>query len=246
MPIERKPSSLLSPRQKLWSTVPYDSTWQEPQLPTFPRGLSTYEILLRFNRQLLDNHSVLDFGCGTTNLHQQLVQNHIQPQQVYMVDINPNLSKINPDIITLDGRDLQKRFSSQSINFIFALASTYQIPQDDRFNIFAQFCNIATTAIHIAPIYKPDFDFFSEHAPTQGFDIIACRPFTHSLRDTYAGRELIFEPESIDSYDKFTAKHPPEERIILPASSSPTVKIRFGTFNVDINHNSSYIILKNR
>ncbi len=163
-----------------------------------------------------------------------------------MVDINPKVREKNPDAITMDGRYLQSRFQPNSVDFAFALASTFQIPDNDRQKIFRQLLRMSRIAVHMGPIYRPDFDYLNRVAAQNQFDIIVCRPFVESTWDVMSHRQLVFKPVTIEDYNHFVRDYDTTTRIIPPKADKPTVHLRFGIFNVDIDKGSSYVILKKR
>lgn len=228
----------------VWSNRPYNPGSREHKQPPIPRHLGQYEILLRFNHRLFDGASVMDFGCGGTNLQQELRRAGITPRRVVMLDNDPSVRTRNPDVTVLEGTQILKKFDPRSIDFVLALASTYQIPLEERTKVFTQLLKVAKRAVHISPIYSPDYSFLAQTGLIEGFEVVACRPYASSLRDTLGQTEIIFEPATLKDYDDFKEKYPESTRIIPPLRESPIEHRRIFFHNLDIHTGSSYIVLK--
>lgn len=90
-------------------------------------------------------------------------------------------------------------------------------------------------ALHIAPIYQPDFDIFSNLVARMGFDMVACRPHQSKPR-------LI--PRSPEDYQAIMANYPENMRVIPPTGNGPIWKVRFFLRNLDMITGSSYLMLR--
>ncbi len=226
---------ILGLRDQFWSNQPYDAF--KPSLAAVTRNLFVYQTVLRFNPNLFQGASVLDFGCGATNLKVLLEKEGVKPKVVHMVDVDPNVRRVNPRAITFDGRGLRSHFKTGSVDYTLASASTFQINPTERPRIFDQLLQITGKATHLAPVYAPDFTALEELAKKRGFEIVACRPYTAT--------EPMFRPRRIEDYQDFIDSYSADERIIPPIANEPVYKFRlFLFYNLDLTEGSSYIILR--
>lgn len=84
-----------------------------------------------------------------------------------------------------DGRNLP--FADRTFDMALSLWTTYQIPIDDREQVFRELMRVADT-IHLGPVFGEDYRILSKLALEKGFSIVLSQPFP--VRDL-----LIPEPE---------------------------------------------------
>lgn len=212
----------------------------EGTTPNIRRGLFYYETLLRFNRRLLAGQKVLDFGCGYSNIGPELIRDGVHCEELALVDKNTTLLKHNPDVITVDGRNLVSHFNSRHFGVTLALFSTYQIPLPDRFCVFEQLAEVTSQALHIGPIFGEDLVWWSSEAEKLGLELTACLPFRGNWR-----QEEIFQPESFADYQKFVRRYSIETRIKTPQGDCPVIITSLLGHTLDY-MGSNYLVLKRR
>lgn len=84
-----------------------------------------------------------------------------------------------------DGRNLP--FADRTFDMALSLWTTYQIPIDDREQVFRELMRVADT-IHLGPVFGEDYQILSKLALEKGFSIVLSQPFP--VRDF-----LLPEPE---------------------------------------------------
>lgn len=129
-----------------------------------------------------------------------------------LTNMHANSSKKDDrKFIQANGRSLP--FADRSFDTVLALWSTYQIPDQDKAQVFGELMRVGNI-VHCGPITSKDFDVVNNLCQDNGFDIIACRPFKESG---------VFTAANKDDYKTYKDKFSYQERVRVPEVDSPRV-----------------------
>lgn len=197
----------------------------------FPRELLHYETLLRATPHLLYGKTVLDFGCGKTDL-----TNELPKTTIVRVDKTPTDSSV----IQSNGTDLIQRLGTQSIDITLALFVIHQIPSSIKGSVLRQLCAVTRQALHLGPIFGQDFKIIQRNLANWQVDLVVCQPFAR--KNIF--HQFLPDPWMVKSktdYAGFLAMSE-EERIIYPKNERPPL-VQFGGFTAMIHSGASHVIL---
>lgn len=203
---------------------------------TTARRWKRYESRLFISPEALRNETVLNFGCGGSNIGEALREKGVNCN-VVDVDLRYNSkspltsvsvlldtkSFLNPlmktfnlkgeawgrQFVQADGRHLP--FRDQAFDHVLALWSTYQIPKDAKEKVYAELMRVGNV-LHIAPIFKIDFEILQRLVNEQNYEIVVC----HRQKD-----ELRFSSPS--DYEDYVNLHDESERIQTPLAEDAKV-----------------------
>ena len=175
------------------------------------------------------NKSILNYGCGKSNLAADFSQLDI-PCFVVDLDISSrafeeSISDRNP--VRADGESLP--FKDKSFDISLSLASLYQSNLSSQAEILKELMRVTSWTIFIGPIYKDSFNVLRSTLIDSDFTLIASLPFSHTklpelirqdsdllnLENLYRGVDVFLEP---------IADHP-----TLKTTNSKTIVDMYGT-----------------
>ena len=189
------------------------------------RPLADYQAQLDFKHKLLEGKKVLNFGAGNSLLEDDLRRKGVA-STVVDVDISIDAASaykiISPDERTIsafadrkfaqaDGRKLP--FKDRSFDYVLALWSTYQIPPDAKKQVYGELMRVGDT-LHVAPVFKRDYDVFRNMTFSSGFEIVSCQPYVHYLGVEDHKKEARFTHES--DYEEYMRKYRRSRRVKAP------------------------------
>jgi len=132
-------------------------------------------------------------------------------------------------IIQANGRSLP--FRNQHFDYILALWSTYQIPEEFKEEVFRELMRVGNI-LHLGPIFKIDYDIIKEVANKEGFEILSCHPFGKY-------RQPLIKTE--DDYYQLM-REPENKRIAVPSSKDATLIQFLGVLTVSSKGGSTIIL----
>lgn len=226
------------------------------------RTIKAYARSLHFNPHILENQRILNFGSGGSNIGEQLrrmgivcdvtdadrelvgigkksakikiAENFVGPESWVGKKLNKLQNQHRPNFVRADGKALP--FKDKSFNTVFALWSTYQIPDIDKTQVFGELMRVGNV-VHCGPITSKDFDVINNLCQKKGFDIIACRPFKESG---------VFTAHNNNDYRIYKDKFPYQERVRAPEIDSPGAIRIFDRPILAWVSSGNYIILQRR
>lgn len=210
------------------------------------RKLANYERWLGFEGNLLEGRNVLNFGCGGSNVGEELAERGIQTNvidldirrtstsvlSVFMKKDIEIAGKLNQKLYKLhnsfkkdeerqfvqgDGRSLP--FPDETFDFCLALWSTYQIPDQAKEGVFRELLRVGDI-LHLGPIFKRDFDVLQKLTLESEHEIVLCQPF-FSIKKSLKREK--FKANSLSDYQEYIAKNPEGERILEPQEDNSKV-----------------------
>jgi ubiquinone/menaquinone biosynthesis C-methylase UbiE len=156
------------------------------------------------------NKSILNYGCGKSNLAADFSQLDI-PCFVVDLDISSrafeeSISDRNP--VRADGENLP--FKDKSFDISLSLASLYQSNLSSQAVILKELMRVTSGTIFIGPIYKDSFNILMSSLKESDFTLIASLPFSHTnlpelitqdsdllnIQNLYKNTNIFLEPKS--------------------------------------------------
>ena len=142
-------------------------------------------------------------------------------------DIQDQLVKLKRKIAGTEGRKFLQAngralpFADQSFDYVLALWSTYQIPEEAKETVYRELMRVGKI-LHFGPIFQKDFDLISKLAPELGYEIVACQPEPQNIF-----RDVPFMFKSSQDYDQFM-KNEESARIKPPQKDDSNVNTILG------------------
>lgn len=200
-----------------------------------PRPLWMQEILLRFNANLLNDRTILNFGCGRDVMFMKgLDEKGVKPKKVWRIDTNPALERNG--VLIADGKGLSEYIAPRCIDISLALFVMHQIPFPDRVKVYEELLKVTDKALHIGPVFKSDFDLLQERwLKARGFTMLVCHPFQ---------QDDGFMPTDISDYhEKIQQK--PKSRIQCPERMYPVLIRALGMRHLAYEGGSYMVLARN-
>lgn len=229
------------------------------------RKIGDYALGMGFNPELLRGQTVLNFGCGGSNLGRDLERKNINADIVELdVRFNPSTSIIAPVIekvqkhirpySTLYGKlDRIRQDMSGITNRNFVQADGKALPfSDETFDTVIAYHSTYQVpeyakeevfrellrvgkALFCGPIFKDDFERLSKLALEQNCEIVACHPLPF-----FNNKNFIFK--STEDYNNYINSQVYNQRIQKPKFAKP-IHIPILEENINLGH---YIVLRRK
>lgn len=156
------------------------------------------------------------------SLFAQAIQKYSQrPQEKKRSIIRSLMGTSSREIVQADMRILP--YKNDSFDFVFALASTYQMPARDRIIAFDEMMRLGKF-IHISPIFESDFNAIVEliSSGKYNFEIVICYPPPSNMLD-----ESPVRFQSTDDYTNYSNSVDLDKRVYIPTATNYSIKSKF-------------------
>lgn len=204
------------------------------------RSLTDYERQLGFTRGLLKDQIVLNFGCGGSNIGQELELLGIS-SQIVDVDLafHPREGRNNKSGLRIqaDGRKLP--FPDATFETTLALFSTYQVPEDSKRQVLDELLRVSNT-LHVSPVLKSEYHIMRALAAEHGFDILYSRHSRGKYVHKMYNQICISKPKD---YISFCEGNNYEARVVEPRFDAPFV-FSLGTSKKAYARSGNLVVMK--